>query len=412
MAQRAVTHDEEAQRPVGDVRAHVHCIFPLSDPVEIIGEALPVPFESFVEHDLWNPLHARHEVNDLFTVARVNGRNSDAAVQLTEWEWPGEVRHLICSPLSHAGASVLTTILHKNGSMFVLPTFEPVSFMQAIETHQITSTLMVPTMVLALIDHPRFPEFDLSSLEVIFYGASAFPSSRLKEAIDKLGSIFYQFYGQTEAPLCLMALRKDEHLPDDPLRLASCGRPTPWVQFALLDDDCLEVADGEPGEICVQGPQVMLGYLGRPDETEQAFKGGWLHTGDIAVHNPDGFVRIVDRKKDMIVSGGFNVFAREVEDVIAAHPGVARVAVIGLPDPKWSEAVIAIVVANGAVEPEDLIAMVCAEKGPVQAPKQVIFVDAIPLSAVVSPTRRPCEPASPRCQPPNSEVCERVRRKP
>ena len=315
---------------------------------------------------------------------------ASTTTQLTEWEWPAEVRHLICSPLSHAGASVLTTILHKGGAMVVLPAFEPVSFMQAIETHRITSTLMVPTMVLALIDHPRFAEFDLSSLEVIFYGASAFPPSRLKEAIAKLGPIFFQFYGQTEAPLCITALRKAEHLPDDPLRLASCGRPTPWVQIALLDDDCSPVPDGEPGEICVRGPQVMLGYLNKPEETEQAFKGGWLHTGDIAVRNPDGFLRIVDRKKDMIVSGGFNVFAREVEDVIAAHPGVARVAVIGLPDPKWGEAVTAVIVGNGAcaVTPEELVALVRAEKGPVQAPKRVIFVDAIPLSPVGKPDKK------------------------
>ena len=311
-------------------------------------------------------------------------------VQLTEWEWPGVVRHLICSPLSHAGASVLTTILLKGGAMVVLPAFEPVSFMQAIERHRITSTLMVPTMVLALIDHPRFEEFDLSSLEVIFYGASAFPPSRLKEAIARLGPIFFQFYGQTEAPACVTVLRKAEHLPDDPLRLASCGRPTPWVKVALLDDACREVADGEPGEICVQGPQVMAGYLGKPEETERVFKGGWLHTGDIAVRNPDGFLRIVDRKKDMIVTGGFNVFAREVEDVIAAHPGVARVAVIGLPDPKWGEAVTAIVVANRASEvtPEALIAMVRTEKGPVQAPKRVIFVEDIPLSAVGKPDKK------------------------
>ena len=262
--------------------------------------------------------------------------------------------------------------------------------MQAIETHRITSTLMVPAMVLALIDHPRFGEFDLSSLEVIFYGASAFPPSRLREAIGKLGSIFFQFYGQTEAPLCITALRKSEHLPDDPLRLASCGRPTPWVQIALLDDLCREVPEGEPGEICVRGPQVMLGYLNKPEETEQAFKGGWLHTGDVAVRSPDGFLRIVDRKKDMIVTGGFNVFAREVEDVIAAQPGVARVAVIGLPDPRWGEAVTAVVVATGEGQPtaNSLIAAVRAEKGPVQAPKRVIFVDAIPLSAVGKPDKK------------------------
>jgi fatty-acyl-CoA synthase len=313
-----------------------------------------------------------------------------ATVLLSEFEWPREVRHLVCSPLSHAGASVLTPILIMGGSMFVLPSFDPVSFMEAIQKHRITTTLMVPTMVLALIDHRRFAEFDLSSLESIYYGASAFPPSRLKEAIEKLGPIFFQFYGQSEAPLCITVLKKGEHLIDDPLRLASCGRPHPFVSVALLDDDGNEVPDGEPGEICVRGPQVMAGYLDRPEETAEAFKFGWLHTGDVAVRNPDGFLRIVDRKKDMIVSGGFNVFAREVENVIAAHSGVAQVAVIGLPDPKWGEAVTAIVVAaqGFSPDPDELKAMVRAEKGPVQVPKAVHFVDAIPLSAVGKPDKK------------------------
>jgi len=313
-----------------------------------------------------------------------------ANVLLSEFEWPREIRHLICSPLSHAGSSVLTPILIMGGSMFVLPSFDPVSFMAAIETHRITTTLMVPTMVLALIDHPRFGEFDLSSLQSIYYGASAFPPSRLKEAIEKLGPIFFQFYGQSEAPLCVTVLKKGEHLVDDPLRLASCGRPHPFVTVALLDDQGNEVPDGEPGEICVRGPQVMAGYLDRPDETAEAFKFGWLHTGDVAVRNPDGFLRIVDRKKDMIVSGGFNVFAREVENVIAAHPGIAQVAVIGLPDPKWGEAVTAVVVAaeGSSPDPAELKAMVRAQKGPVQVPKAVHFVDAIPLSAVGKPDKK------------------------
>ncbi len=311
-------------------------------------------------------------------------------VLLSEFEWPDEIRHLVCSPLSHAGASVLTPILIKGGSMFVLPTFNPVSFMEAIEKHRITTTLMVPTMVLALIDHPRFAEFDLSSLESIYYGASAFPPSRLKGAIEKLGPIFLQFYGQSEAPLAITILKKGEHLVDDPLRLASCGRPHPYVSVALLDDDGNEVPDGEPGEICARGPQVMAGYLDKPEETAEAFKYDWLHTGDVAIRNPDGFLRIVDRKKDMIVSGGFNVFAREVENVIAAHPGVAQVAVIGVPHEKWGEAVTAIVVAAGdeTPDPSELIAMVREEKGPVQAPKSVHFVDSIPLSAVGKPDKK------------------------
>ncbi len=311
-------------------------------------------------------------------------------IQLTEWEWPSEIRHLICAPLSHAGASVLTAILLKGGSMVVLPGFDPVSFMEAVEKYRITSVLMVPTMVLALIDHQRFGDFDLSSLEVVFYGASAFPAARLKEAIAKLGPVFFQFYGQSEAPMSVTVMRRADHLSDDPLRLASCGRPTPWVRVALMDDDMREVPEGDPGEICVQGPLLMGGYLNKPEETEQAFAGGWLHTGDIAIRSPDGFLRIVDRKKDMIVTGGFNVFAREVEDVLATHPAVRHAAVIGVPDPKWGEIVKAVVVtARGqSVSAEELIALVRDRKGPVQAPKSVDFVDRIPLSPLGKPDKK------------------------
>lgn len=324
-------------------------------------------------------------------VVTQRGIVTSTLIQLTEWEWPDEIRHVICSPLSHAGASVLTAILQKGGSMMVLGGFDPVGFMETVEKHRITSALMVPTMVLTLLDHPRFGEFDLSSLQTVFYGASAFPAARLKEAIDKLGPVFFQFYGQAEAPMSVTVMRKADHLADDPFRLASCGRPTPWVRVSLLDDHCKPVPDGEPGEICVQGPLLMGGYLNKPEETEKAFEGGWLHTGDVAIRNSeDGFLRIVDRKKDMIVTGGFNVYAREVEDVIAAHPGVKHVAVFGIPDPKWGEAVKAVVVADTAnpVSADELIAKVKAEKGSVQAPKSIDFVTEIPLSLVGKPDKK------------------------
>jgi fatty-acyl-CoA synthase len=315
---------------------------------------------------------------------------TSALIQLTEWEWPSEIRHLICAPLSHAGSSVLTSLLVKNGSMVVLPGFDPVGVMQAIEQHQITSVLMVPTMVLALIDHPRFGEFDLSSLEVIFYGASAFPAARLKDAIERLGPVFFQFYGQAEAPMSLTLLRRAEHLVDDPLRLASCGRPTPWTRVALMDDDMNEVPDGQPGEICAQGPLLMAGYINKPEETEAAFVGGWLHTGDVAIRGADGFLRIVDRKKDMIVTGGFNVFAREVEDVLITHPAVRQAAVIGVPHPKWGETVLAVVMIDPeqTVSADELIALVRDRKGAVQAPKGIEFVDALPLTSVGKPDKK------------------------
>ena len=315
---------------------------------------------------------------------------TSSLIQLMTWEWPDEIRHLICAPLSHSGAAVLTSVLAKNGFMVVLPGFEPVAVMQAIEKHRITSVLMVPTMVIAMIDHPRFGEFDLSSLEVIFYGASSFPTARLKDAIGKLGPIFFQFYGQSEAPMSVTVLKRGEHDVNNMQRLASCGRPTPLVHVALLDDAGNEVGVDAPGEICVRGPLLMSGYLNKPEETAAALEGGWLHTGDVAIRDKDGFLRIVDRKKDMIVSGGFNVFAREVEDVLTEVPGVRQAAVIGIPDPKWGEAVLAVVVLEpgATVSPEILIASVRDKKGAVQAPKRVEFVDALPLSPLGKPDKK------------------------
>jgi fatty-acyl-CoA synthase len=227
-------------------------------------------------------------------------------------------------------------------------------------------------------------------LQTIFYGASPMSPTRLQEAIGKLGPIFFQFYGQTEAPQTVCVLRKEEHDPDDLARLASCGRPVPWVRVGLLDDDGNEVAPGEPGELCVQGPLVMKGYWNRPDETADALAGGWLHTGDVARQDADGFLTIVDRKKDMIVSGGFNVFPREVEDVISTHPAVALVGVVGVPDEKWGEAVKAVVVLRdgASFDPAELIALVKDKKGSHHAPKSVDVVDSLPLSPLGKPDKK------------------------
>jgi fatty-acyl-CoA synthase len=311
-------------------------------------------------------------------------------ILMSEWEWPAEVRQLVCSPLSHGGGAVFMPTMIRRGSLVVLPGFDPTAVLEAIQKHRITCVLLVPTMIYALLDHPHFDEYDLSSLEVIYYGASSISPTRLQEAIRRFGPIFFQFYGQAEAPMSVTVMKRSEHKVDDLNRLASCGRPVPWVRVALLDDKCEPVPDGEPGEICVRGPLLMSGYLNKPEQTAEAFEGGWLHTGDVAVRDPDGFLRIVDRKKDMIVSGGFNVFPREVEDVLSSHPAVAGAAVIGVPHDKWGEAVKAIVVLRKgmSVSEAELIALVRDRKGVVQAPKAIEFVDSIPLSGLGKPDKK------------------------
>lgn len=311
-------------------------------------------------------------------------------IQRTEWEWPEEIRFLVCTPLSHAGGAFWNPTSMQGGSIVVLPGFHPEKVLAAIEKYRITATMLVPTMLYALLDHPKLDEYDLSSLETVYYGASAISPTRLAEAIGRFGPIFFQFYGQAECPMTIAVLRKADHDPSRPERLASCGRPVPWLHVALLDDDGVEVPTGEPGEICVRGPLVMQGYLDKPEQTEEAFKHGWLHTGDIARSDTDGYLYIVDRKKDMIVSGGFNVFPREVEDVLSAHPAVSAAAVIGVPDDKWGEAVKAVVVLRTGKEVtvEELQTAVRDRKGAVYTPKTIDFAESIPVSPLGKPDKK------------------------
>jgi fatty-acyl-CoA synthase len=313
-------------------------------------------------------------------------------VQMAEWEWPENPRFLMCTPLSHAGAAFFVPTVLKGGCLYVLPRFDPAEVLRTIEEQRISATMLVPSMLYALLDHPDSTTRDLSSLETVYYGASAINPVRLQEAIDRFGPIFAQYYGQSEAPMVISYLAKADHLGDQ-RRLASCGRPSAFLRTALLDEDGRPVPPGEPGEICVAGPLLAAGYWNLPDETAETFRDGWLHTGDVAREDEDGFWYIVDRTKDMIVTGGFNVFPREVEDVVAEHPAVAQVGVIGTPDAKWGEAVTAVLVLRDGHElTDDLVAevqdAVRQRKGPVHVPKQVIAVDALPLTGLGKPDKK------------------------
>jgi fatty-acyl-CoA synthase len=315
-------------------------------------------------------------------------------IQLAEWEWPEKPRFLMITPLSHAGAAYFLPTLVKGGEMYVLPKFDPAEVLKTIEEKRITATFVVPSMLYALMDHPDSHTRDLSSLETVYYGASAINPVRLAEAIRRFGKIFAQNYGQSEAPMAITYLGKNDH---DEKRLTSCGRPTLFARVALLDLDGKPVPQGEVGEICVSGPLLAGGYWNLPDETSQTFKDGWLHTGDMAREDEDGFYYIVDRVKDMIVTGGFNVFPREVEDVVAEHPAVAQVCVVGAPDEKWGEAVTAVVVLRpDAPRDDDAITTMTAEiqaavkerKGSVQSPKRVVIVDSLPVTALGKPDKK------------------------
>src|SRR3954470_3419783 len=245
--------------------------------------------------------------------------NTMTSIQLAEWEEQKNPRFLICTPLSHAGAAFFVPVVIKGGTLFVSALFDPAEVLATIEEKKIDSLMLVPTMLYALMDHPDSRTRDLSSLETVYYGASAINPVRLKEAIDRFGPIFAQYYGQSEAPMVITYFPKEDHVTGGDQRLSSCGKPSAFLRTALLGEDGNSVPQGEPGEICVAGPLLCGGYWKLPEATAETFRDGWMHTGDVAREDEDGFWYIVDRTKDMIVTGGFNVFPREVEDVVAQH---------------------------------------------------------------------------------------------
>ena len=303
---------------------------------------------------------------------------------LSGWDLPREMRYLACAPISHAAGMLTTPTLVRGGTVILHRAFDPGKWLATVAAERVTLSLLVPTMIYAILDHPTLGGTDLSSLQTVIYGASPMSPARMAEALDRIGPVFSQLYGQTECAGLATALWRDEHDRHDLHRLTSCGKPITGVRVTILDELGQPVPDGQPGEICVQGPSIMLGYWKQPELTAAALSDGWLRTGDIAVRDADGYYYIVDRKKDMIVSGGFNIFPREIEDVLTAHPAVSNVAVIAVPDDKWGEAVKALVVTKpgATVSADEVIQLVRDKKGPVYAPKSVEFLAALPLTPV------------------------------
>src|SRR3954454_24350635 len=302
---------------------------------------------------------------------------------LSGFEIPDTPRYLTVAPISHVAGSKVLPSLVSGGTVHMLRGFDPEAVLNTIARERINFTLFVPTMIYVLLDHPALDSTDLSSLELLRCGAAAMSPSRLVEGIERIGPVFSQLYGQTEC-YPVSVLRKPDHDPKTPELFLSCGFPVSACQVKILDDDDREVATGEAGEICVRASHVMAEYWKRPDTTAETLKNGWLHTGDIARSDERGYMFILDRKKDMIVSGGFNIFPREVEDVLSQHADVAMVAVVGVPDDKWGEAVTAVIVAREGARPnaDELIAMVKARKGSTHAPKQIKFVTELPMTGV------------------------------
>jgi acyl-CoA synthetase (AMP-forming)/AMP-acid ligase II len=307
-------------------------------------------------------------------------------IEMLEYGFGWEEAFAFMTPLTHAGGCLMLPVLLRKGRCVILDHFEPKLFLDAVEKEEITATFLVPTMIYVLLDYPDLRKYDLSSLRNIIYGASAIAPERLKQAVNTFGPIMTQLFGQTEAPMAISALSREEHVIDDPERerriFSSAGRPTFHAEVRIVGDDGKDVEKGQPGEIIVRCANMMHGYFKNPAATAETIKDGWLHTGDIAKQDDEGFLYIVDRKKDMVVSGGFNIFPREIEDILFEHESVKGAAVVGVPHDKWGEEVKAIVVLHeGKTATEDeLIKFVKERKGSLMAPKSVEFWDHIPVT--------------------------------
>ncbi len=292
-------------------------------------------------------------------------------------------RYLVAGPISHVSGTKILPTLMCGGTAFALADAPPPAVASAIERWRITSTLLVPTALSTLAEEQAARPRDLSSLTKLFYGGASIATDQLRRAVEVFGPVLYQVYGQTECyPLC--RLKPADLDPDLPHRWRSCGAPVPSIKVRLVDASGDDVAQGRVGELIASGEQVMHGYWNRPAETAAAMQGHWLHTGDLAFAHSDGFIEIVGRTKDMIISGGFNIYAREVEVALEAHPAVAVAAVYGLPDAKWGEAVTASVVlrSENFATADELTAWVRQLKGSFQAPKRLEFIESMPMTSV------------------------------
>ncbi|MSR14217.1 MAG: ligase [Gammaproteobacteria bacterium] len=301
----------------------------------------------------------------------------------------GPVVHLCVAPMTHA-AGILTFMLTPHSpTNVVLDKIEPLEIMSAIERYKVTHLFLPPTALYAMLAHPRVREFDYSSLTHFLIAASPVAPDKLSEAVEIFGPCLCQCYGQVEAPMLVTylppsTLAEAAREPSLRHRLKSCGQPCALSLMAIMDDDGAILPTGERGEVVVRGDLVAPCYYKNPEGTAEAHRFGWHHTGDVAYCDQDGYVYIVDRKKDMIITGGFNVFSAEVEAAINGHAAVENCAVIGVPDPKWGEAVTAIVLLRPGLQAteHEIIEFAKQRLGSVKAPKHVEFWPELPRSPV------------------------------
>ena len=339
------------------------------------------------------------EEGDLHTLFYTSGTTGKPkGVMLTQKSWANVAINLILDygpfteedvilnlqPLSHGAGFFVLPFFVKGATNTLVPGFNPSLIFETIEREKVTVLKLVPTLLYQLTESPDKTKFNLESLHSIIYGGSPIAVPRLIEAIQFFGNKLVQLFGQAEAPMCITTLSKEDHIiegPDEVVkRLASAGKPCVNVETRIVDETGNDVKPGEVGEVIVKGYHNMTGYWNRPEESAAALKDGWVFTGDLGYTDSKGYIFLVDRKKDMIISGAFNIYPKEIEDVIVTNPKVKDVAVIGIPDQKWGEAVKAVVVPKEGmqVSEEEIIDYCRDHMASFKKPKSVDVVKELP----------------------------------
>jgi len=304
----------------------------------------------------------------------------------THFNYYDNTKHLVVAPMTHSSGALGCMHFSRGGTNYIMNQVSPQAIIEAIQKQKITHLFLPPTVLYMILALPDVRDYDYSSLQHFLIGSAPCSLAKLKEAIEVFGPVMTEAFGQTEAPAAITAKAPWDYLDANgeiiESRLKSIGRPCVLNQVAILDDDGNKVPLGEPGEICVRGRLVTQGYYKNPEATAESRQFGWHHTGDIGVMDEEGYITIVDRKKDMIITGGFNVFPNEIEQVLCQFDAVQDCAVIGVPDEKWGEAVKAIVQLKPAMTTDEsaLLAFCKSKLGSVKTPKSIEFVDDLPRS--------------------------------
>ncbi|WP_246106304.1 acyl-CoA synthetase [Pseudonocardia kunmingensis] len=293
--------------------------------------------------------------------------------------------YLVAGPITHASGMGLLALMSRGATIVVLPAFTPQAFLDLIAQERVTSTFLVPTMLNMVLAHPGRDTADVSSLKVVRVGGAPVSPQRLRDAVALFGPVVMQGYGQAETTSGVTTLTRADvvrGIESDPELLLSCGRAQFDTEIRVVDEQLRPVPTGVTGELVVRGPDCVTEYWHEPELSAETFRDGWVLTGDVAYLREDGYVFIVDRKKDMIISGGFNIYCSEVEAALYEHPAVVEACVVGVPDEKWGEAVKAVVVprSGAGLDPAELIAFCADRLDRLKKPQSVDLVDALPVN--------------------------------